>query len=178
MVNNLSIIVLIVVLFAAFIFLIQLEDDKTCNCVITWKHHVIKLTIGFVIATLLILMFSNELDLNNKDILEIISWFLIIFSVGIFYFYINELNKTKCSCLAEKPILNQILILLSNILPICLVFIIFMLSKNDKIMNSVKILTDQFIKILTTIIIGIIYLMIVIADSKSNSRNQKNIYIY
>ena len=166
--NNNMYIPLIILLIISFIFLIKLEDDKTCNCVITWKHHVIKLTIGFIIATLLILIFSDELDLNNKDILQIISWFLIIFSVGIFYFYINELNKTNCSCLVEKPILNQILILLSNILPICLVVIIFMLSKNDRIINSVKIITEQFIKILTTIIIGIIYLMIVIADSKAN----------
>ena len=172
-------ILILIALFSAFIFLIKLEDEKNCNCIITWKHHVIKLTIGFVFATLLIIVFSNELEINNdKDMLQIISYFLIIFSISIFYFYIRELNKTNCTCLVEKPMLNQILILLSNILPICLVIIIFMLSKDDKIMKSVKIITEQFLNILVTIFIGIIYLMISINDAKANSRNQKNIYIY
>ena len=161
-------ILILIVLFSTFIFLIKLEDEKNCNCVITWKHHVIKLTIGFVFATILIMMFSDELEINNdKDILQIISYFLIIFSVSIFYFYINELNKTKCSCLVEKPILNQIVILLSNILPVCLVPFIFILSKNDRIMRNIKILMAQFVNILITIVIGIIYLTVVLAEAKT-----------
>jgi hypothetical protein len=115
-------------------------EDASCDCIIDWRHYLIKyLSIFTILSNIISLMFSVNLYSYNNNI-AIIMIILGLINLYAFITYISDLNTTKCECaISKQKKLNNFFYIMRYIyiiiLAIPIIFIIFVLL--NKGFNSI-----------------------------------------
>jgi len=112
LVNTLDLLIFLI-LIIVYYYLLQLEDEKTCNCITTdtlkFCHKFIKFTVAFLIVSSIVFQDIVKFPKFIIQIFGVINILLLSCNIFIYITYILVLDKSKCSCLVNNPLLNKIL---------------------------------------------------------------------
>jgi hypothetical protein len=136
-------ILLFIIFCIIFYFLMNIEDEKTCNCInsnqLNFYHNFIKVSLGFIILSSIVFQDIIKLSLFTKQIFGIINILLFSCNVYLFMRYIIQLDKSKCKCIINHPLFNNILYI-SGFLPLILYIILCIILIYGQVFSKQTIL--------------------------------------
>jgi len=90
-----------------------------CDCQNTLLSKVKHTTVYMILTGLIICIFATYF-IEDFSIPVIV----LLPIIYIFFEYINDLNKNKCACLIQKPILNSLLLMIRNMIQFTIILVI------------------------------------------------------
>jgi len=89
--------ILYLIFYISIIYYLGYIENKSCNCIITNKHYILKITCYIILIINILLLFGTN---KNKTIkfYNVILKLLSIYALYLIYTHFNYLEKTKCTC--------------------------------------------------------------------------------
>ena len=138
---NILDILFFIVLCIIYYYLLQIEDEKTCNCItnnqIRFFHNFMKFTVIVLIVTQIVMQNIVKFHIFIKQLFVLLNLLLLGFNMTFYIKYVFLLDENKCSCLINNPLLNT-LMKISTPIPIIILILILAILTHYVVLKGLK----------------------------------------